>query len=72
PGPITPGRSLAKIGRSGLAPRAIDIFRGMGPGVRRDDTGGCCYTVAATPSDTGRKFAKSQPRPGAASSKARV
>jgi hypothetical protein len=28
--------------------------------------------LAATPSDTGRKFAKSQPRPGAASSKARV
>ena len=38
----------------------------------RNDVEGKSYAPATTPSATGRKFAKSQPRPGAASSSARV
>ena len=37
PGPITTGSSLATTRRSVRLPSATERFRGMGPGVRRDD-----------------------------------
>src|SRR5439155_15580261 len=45
PGPITPGRSLAKISRAVLIPPIIDRPRGMGPGFRQDDTEGVADRV---------------------------
>src|SRR3954464_10477367 len=39
PGPITPGRRLAKTLGAVLRPATIDGSRGMGPGFRQDDAG---------------------------------